>query len=75
MTISTEKALEKHVTWLESLNREAVALDVLKGLYLQRFAHLRDPFNDVAGIENLHHVFDHMFDQIDDIGFQVTDVP
>lgn len=72
MASSLDKAFDKHVKWLESIRRETVTLDVLKEYYTHD-EHFRDPFNDVCGIDNVQRVYDKMFDQVNNIHFQITE--
>jgi len=62
--------LDEIVRWFETLTPESVsAID----RYYARDATFKDPFNDVNGIDPIRRVFAHMFVQVDEPRFTVTD--
>ncbi len=59
---------ERYKTYLETLTPET--LENLSN-NVSETVHFKDPFNDVRGAENMHRVFQHMFENLDDIKFRV----
>lgn len=55
--------------WIESLTRES-ANEVPR--YYVGDAYFRDPFNEVRSAGDIARIFRHMFDQVDDPRFRVT---
>ena len=65
---SKQKSLDKYVLYLETLNLSTInSLDD----YVAENVRFKDPFNDVMGSENMKAVFLHMFDNIEDVKFNV----
>ncbi len=58
------------VDFFESMTPESV--DGIDALYASD-AYFKDPFNEVRGVEKIRRVFAHMFEQVSDPRFHVTD--
>jgi steroid delta-isomerase len=61
-------ALNAYVSFYQNMNLEAL-------IHLDRFftsnAHFKDPFNEVHGLDNICHIFEHMFNMLDKPIFHV----
>ena len=64
------KDLERLATYFESLTPESVQHI---GEYYAADAYFKDPFNEVRGIAGITRVFEHMFVQVHEPRFKVTD--
>ena len=65
---SKQKSLDKYVLYLETLNSSTInSLDD----YVAENVRFKDPFNDVIGSERMKAVFLHMFDNVEDVKFNV----
>jgi hypothetical protein len=62
------KPHHRYCAFLESLTRETLAS---LPDYVTEDVHFRDPFNDVHGVNAMQRVFRHMFDNVQDIRFEV----
>jgi len=62
-------AIDGYVDFLEALTSER--LDALPDR-LTPDVRFKDPFNDVTGIDAMRAIFEHMFETVDDLTFQVT---
>ena len=67
---SIQEAVQRLVTFFERLQPED--LPRLQALYAPD-ARFKDPFNDVQGVEKIAHIFDHMFKQLHEPHFIVTE--
>ncbi|MEI8402302.1 MAG: nuclear transport factor 2 family protein [Alcaligenaceae bacterium] len=56
-------------TWFETLTPTSLAH--IENIYAQT-ATFRDPFNQVAGIESIRRIYQHMFEQLDEPRFVIT---
>lgn len=63
-------SLDALIHFYEHLTPER--LPELHRLYADQ-AHFRDPFNDVVGVQGIEAVFRHMYTQVDDPRFCITD--
>lgn len=66
----TEEALDRLVTWFETLSPHSVART---GEFYAPDAHFRDPFNDVRGLECITRIYAHMFEQVSEPRFAVIE--
>ena len=65
---SKQKLLDKYVLYLETLSSSTInSLDH----YVAENVRFKDPFNDVMGSERMKAVFLHMFDNVEDVKFNV----
>jgi len=62
--------IEPLIAWFETLNAQSTARI---GEFYAADAFFKDPFNEVRGVERLQRVFDHMFDQVLEPRFRITD--
>ena len=68
---SVSPALQRAIAWFETLTPET--LPNIDRVY-SRDAHFKDPFNDVTGIEKVHAIYAHMFQNLIDPRFEITEV-
>jgi steroid delta-isomerase len=63
-------ALNDYVTLFENMN-----IDDLVNLdrFFTSNAHFKDPFNEVRGLDKIHHIFQHMFTTLDNPSFRVDE--
>jgi steroid delta-isomerase len=63
-------ALNDYVTLFENMN-----IDDLVNLdrFFTSNAHFKDPFNEVHGLDKIHHIFEHMFTTLDNPSFRVDE--
>jgi steroid delta-isomerase len=63
-------ALNDYVTLFENMN-----IDDLVNLdrFFTSNAHFKDPFNEVHGLDKIHHIFEHMFTTLDNPSFLVDE--
>ena len=69
---NTAPILAKYKKLFENLNLQTVEED-----FLQVFSHdvyFKDPFNAVHGLEQLQHIFRHMFATLDEPQFRILDL-
>jgi len=59
---------ERYQTFLSTLTPQTLA-DLPK--FVTDDVHFRDPFNDVRGADNMRRVFEHMFENLEDITFTI----
>jgi len=64
-------AHERYRLYLESLSLET--LEKLSD-YVTADVRFKDPFNDVRGIDGMSRVFQHMFENVQDIRFEVNEI-
>lgn len=68
--MTTEEAAGRYCRWFESLSVESlVSLED----YFHESARFKDPFNDVTGLAAIHRVFAHMFEQVYQPSFIISD--
>lgn len=58
------------IEWYRSLTPDTVAQ---VGEYYAEGASFRDPFNDVTGVAAIRRIFEHMFRQVEQPAFEITD--
>jgi limonene-1,2-epoxide hydrolase len=61
--------LDQVTRFFETIARENI--DRIDDLYGQD-AYFKDPFNEVHGLKNIKAIFEHMFEQVDDPEFVIT---
>lgn len=62
--------LNDYVSFFENMKRDdLVSLD----RFFTSNAHFKDPFNEVHGLDKIHHVFEHMFTTLDNPRFHVDE--
>lgn len=61
--------LARIVSWFEGLSR--TTLTSIGEVYAEH-AHFKDPFNDVRGCENIGAIYAHMFENLSDPRFEIT---
>jgi len=66
----SDAALARLKAYWEGLTREAVG--DLDTVYAPE-AYFRDPFNEVRGIDKLRHIFDNMYESLDEPRFRITE--
>ena len=62
--------LDRLVAWFEALTPQSVG--EIDSHYASD-AYFRDPFNEVRGVVRIRRVFEHMFEQVDEPRFEVTE--
>ena len=67
----TKNILDGYVEYLENLSPSTI--DTLNK-YVSNNVRFKDPFNDVTGIEKMKVVFQHMFENVKNIKFEVHKV-
>jgi steroid delta-isomerase len=62
--------LNDYVSFFENMN-----IDDLVNLdrFFTSNVHFKDPFNDVYGLDKIHHIFEHMFTKLDNPSFHVDE--
>lgn len=68
--MSRSTALLRFVDYWHALTPATV--DAINTIYTEA-AYFRDPFNEVTGIEKIHHIFADMFVRLDDPKFTITE--
>jgi len=63
-------AIDPLIAWFESLTEESLTRI---GEFYSADAFFKDPFNEVRGIDRVRRVFAHMFDQVAEPRFRITD--
>jgi steroid Delta-isomerase len=62
---------DRYRRYLETLSAQTL---VSIGDFVTQDVHFKDPFNDVRGIDAMQRVFRHMFENVDDIRFNVGNI-
>jgi steroid Delta-isomerase len=68
--LDMQAAVQKVVEFFESLQPDSVAR---MGSYYTADAYFKDPFNEVQGLQQVQHIFSHMYVALDTPHFVVTD--
>lgn len=63
--------LPKITAWFEALTAQTLA--TIGDVYASN-AHFKDPFNDVVGIDNIRAIYAHMFENLTNPRFEITQV-
>ena len=67
--VSRSDSLASIVDWFERLSPETLAS--IDAVYASD-AHFKDPFNDVVGVAHIRAIYAHMFDNLTDPAFEIT---
>jgi len=65
-----QRALNDYVSLFESMKIDDLAV---LGNFFTSNAHFKDPFNEVHGLDKIHHIFEHMFTTLDNPSFRVDE--
>ena len=67
--VNRSESLASIVDWFEGLSPETLAS--IDHIYASN-AHFKDPFNDVVGVGHIRAIYAHMFDNLTEPAFEIT---